>query len=75
MDLHPPTHVQLEISTLDVKDMFCLSVMQIFRSIGNHLHIGINLKNKEEEEDMLPLNHRGDKCQVLVHGPVSLLIN
>ena len=44
MDLHPPTHVQLRLPTVDVNDMLRLSVMQIFRSIGNHLHIGINHK-------------------------------
>ena len=42
MDLHPQTHLQLKIPVLDIS---CLSVMQIFISIGNHLHKGIN-KNK-----------------------------
>ena len=45
MNLHPPTHVQLEIPTVNVQNMLHLSVMQIFKSIGNHLHIGINKKN------------------------------
>ena len=42
MDLHPQTHLQLKIPVLDIS---CLSVMQIFISIGNHLHRGINKKN------------------------------
>ena len=29
---------------VDVLDMLCLSVMQISKSIGNYLHIGINEK-------------------------------
>ena len=44
MDLHPPTHDQLKIPMVDIQDMLRLSVMQIFKSIGNHLHIRINTK-------------------------------
>ena len=45
MDLHPPTHVQLKTPMVDV---LRLSVVQISISIGNHLHIGINQKNKNK---------------------------
>ena len=41
MDLHPPTRMQQNIARVNVWDMLCLSVMQIFISIGNHLHIWI----------------------------------
>ena len=45
MDLHPPTHVQLNSPIVDAYDMLHLSAMQIFRSVGNPLHIlGINEK-------------------------------
>jgi hypothetical protein len=42
MNLHPPTHVQLKIPMVDVQDMLRLSIMQNFKLIENHLHIGIN---------------------------------
>jgi hypothetical protein len=42
MDLHPPPNVRLNIPMVDVEDMLDLSVMYVFRSIGNHLHVGIN---------------------------------
>jgi hypothetical protein len=42
MDLQPPTHVQLITPMMDIMNMLCLSVMQISKSLGNHLHIGIN---------------------------------
>ena len=45
MDLHPPTLVQLQILMVNILDMLHLSVLQIFKSIGNHLHIGINKKH------------------------------
>ena len=32
MDLHPPTHVQLKLPTIDVLDMLHLSVMQIVQN-------------------------------------------
>ena len=31
--------------------MLCLSVIQIFRSIGNHLHIGIQKERKKERKE------------------------
>ena len=69
MDLHPPTHVQLKTPMVDLYDMLHLSVMQIFESIGNHLHIGINQKKCLGYGATKP---RGDKCQGLVCGPVPL---
>ena len=42
MDLYPPTHVQLQYPTIDVWDMLRLSIMLMFGSIENHLHIEIN---------------------------------
>ena len=65
MDLHPPTHVQLKISTVDVEGMLRLSVMQIFKAIGDHLHTRINQKRKKIEkkektyvQDMRPSKSR-----------------
>ena len=40
----PPIHVKLKNPKKDAKNIVCLSVMEIFRSTGNHLHIGINQK-------------------------------
>ena len=40
----PPSHVKLKNPTKDVKNIVCFSVMWIFTSIGDHLHIGINQK-------------------------------
>ena len=49
--------------------MLRLSAMQVFRSIGNQLHIWIN---KKRVKGILPLNHGGDNCQVGVRRPVPL---
>ena len=49
--------------------MLHLSVNKIFGSIGNLLQIGIK---KNHVQDMLPLNRGGDKCQILVCGPIPL---
>jgi hypothetical protein len=50
MDVHPPTHVQLEIPMVDMYDKLHLSVVQNFKSIGNHLHIGIILKQQQQQQ-------------------------
>ena len=39
IDLHPPTYAQLKTPTINVLH---LSDMQFSKSIGNHIHIGIN---------------------------------
>ena len=69
LDLNQPTHVQLKFPLVDVYDMLHLSFMQIFISIGNHLHIGIN---KKHVKDMLPQYQGGNKYKVMVCGSSSL---
>ena len=51
--------------------MLHLTIMQNFRSIGNHLDLNIN--KKKHVWDMLPLNHGGEN--VLFCGPALLYTN
>ena len=70
MDLHPPTHVQLNKCSSRSLRYVAFECHANFRSIGNHTtHRD---QPKKRVLDMLPLNCIGDHCQVLVCEPIPL---